>query len=123
MTSLVSLRSHYPTHSYRHASLPLAGTLDFNLVAMPEPARNASGCSLTQLPEDGKKQPPLMNLFKKKRAKGWWPVFTEETGVRELAVSTAATTHMLSACKYKDNLKAGQKMQFDQHWMACMLAC
>ena len=64
-----------------------AGTLDLNLLAMAEPARDASVCSVDQLPEMGKPDVKLVNLFEQKRLKGWWPVFTEEEGVRELTVS------------------------------------
>ena len=64
-----------------------AGTLDLNLLAMAEPARDASVCSVDQLPELGKPDVKLVNLFEQKRLKGWWPVFTEEEGVRELTVS------------------------------------
>eukprot|EP00731_Ephydatia_muelleri_P036905 Em0351g5a len=60
------------------------GTLDLNLLAMAEPARDASVCSVDQLPELGKPDVKLVNLFEQKRLKGWWPVFTEEEGVREL---------------------------------------
>ena len=63
------------------------GTLDLNLLAMAEPARDASVCSVDQLPELGKPDVKLVNLFEQKRLKGWWPVFTEEEGVRELTVS------------------------------------
>ena len=71
---------------------PSPGTLDINLCAMPEPARSASACSLDQLPEEageGEKarEVKLVDLFKKKTMKGWWPVYSQEEGVRELAVS------------------------------------
>jgi len=57
---------------------------------MPEPARSASACSLDQLPEEageGEKarEVKLVDLFKKKTMKGWWPVYSQEEGVRELA--------------------------------------
>ena len=69
-----------------------SGTLDLNLSAMPEPASSASSCSLDMLPEEageGEKQREvkLVDLFKKKRMKGWWPVYSQEEGARELAVS------------------------------------
>ena len=69
-----------------------SGTLDLNLSAMPEPASSASSCSLDMLPKEAgegekKREVKLVDLFKKKRMKGWWPVFSQEEGTRELAVS------------------------------------
>ena len=69
-----------------------SGTLDLNLSAMPEPASSASSCSLDMLPEEAgegekKREVKLVDLFKKKRMKGWWPVYSQEEGTRELAVS------------------------------------
>ena len=80
----------------------LPGTIDFNLTGIPEPVQDAADCSVDQLPpeeevdEDGggevaKKRKAssdvtLIDLFHKKRVKGWWPVFTSEEGERELTV-------------------------------------
>ena len=79
--------------SYLMLLLPrTSGTLDLNLSAMPEPASSASSCSLDMLPEEAgegekKREVKLVDLFKKKRMKGWWPVYSQEEGTRELAVS------------------------------------
>ena len=67
-------------------------SFDLNLSAMPEPANSASSCSLDMLPEEAregekKREVKLVDLFKKKRMKGWWPVYSQEEGTRELAVS------------------------------------
>ena len=69
-----------------------SGTLNLNLPVMPEPASSASSCSLDMLPEEAregekKREVKLVDLFKKKRMKGWWPVFSQEEGTRELTVS------------------------------------
>ena len=63
--------------------------------------QNAADCSVDQLPaeeevdeespEDKKKRKAssdvtLIDLFHKKRVKGWWPVYTAEEGERELTV-------------------------------------
>jgi len=71
---------------------PSPGTLDLKLCAMPAPVSRASSCSLDQLPagtEEGEKAGTvkLVDLFKKKRVKGWWPVYNQKKGVRELTVS------------------------------------
>ena len=67
---------------------------------MPEPVQEALDCSLDQLPpeedpdpEEGVKRRKtsdvtLVDLFHKKRLKGWWPVFSSEEGERELMVSS-----------------------------------
>lgn len=75
-----------------------SGTIDFNLTGIPEPVQDAADCSLDQLPpeEDPDHEEPrkkktsdvtLIDLFHKKRVKGWWPVFSSEEGERELMVS------------------------------------
>lgn len=77
------------------------------MTGIPEPVQEARDCSLDQLPpeedpdaEEGvkKKKPPpevtLIDLFHKKRVKGWWPVFSSEEGERELMVSEG--THSLT---------------------------
>ena len=54
----------------------LPGTTDFNMTKMPQAAETASSCSLDQL--SGDEEP--INLFKKKRIEGWWPVYQQEEG-------------------------------------------
>ena len=87
-------------------SFPL-GTLDLDLTAMPEPVQDAGDCDLHQLPPEDvpdeggeaapvkpKKPPPgvtLIDIFHKKRIKGWWPVFSSEEGERELMVGKPAS--------------------------------
>jgi hypothetical protein len=79
------------------------GTVDFNLTGIPEPVQHAIDCSVDQLPPEEdpdaeeptskRKAPPdvtLIDLFHKKRAKGWWPVYSAEEGERELMVSALA---------------------------------
>ena len=84
--------AHYCSYVVLFPLSHTSGTLDLNLSAMPEPASSASSCSLDMLPEEageGEKQREvkLVDLFKKKRMKGWWPVYSQEEGTRELAVS------------------------------------
>ena len=82
-----------------------AGTIEFNLTGIPEPVQNAANCSIDQLPSEdmGEKEGGMdlattkthkdssnvmfIDLFHKKRVKGWWPaLFTYEDGETELAV-------------------------------------
>ena len=54
-----------------------------DLHSMPDAKKDASSCSLSQL-DEGKKR---INLFEKKRIRGWWPVFEQKgTEERELTV-------------------------------------
>ena len=53
---------------------------------MPEPVRDAKNCSLEQLPEDDR-EVTLLDLFKKKRVQGWWPVYAADEGIRDCTVS------------------------------------
>ena len=58
---------------------------------MPLPAKRASRCSLKQLPSvamDGSSSDvKMMSLFEMKRVKGFWPVYNDEGGKRELTVT------------------------------------
>ena len=74
------------------------GTLDINLSRMPDARKTAEECDLDQLLDGGDVEltgaeaPPrkknVLNLFEKKRVKGWWPAAGEdEEGKRILAVS------------------------------------
>ena len=73
--------------------------------------QEAIDCSVDPLPPEeevdeeegaGKKRKvstdiTLIDLFHKKRVKGWWPVFTSEEGERELTVYTRnSVKHALS---------------------------
>ena len=84
------------------------GTIDFDLTAIPEPVQDASDCSLDQLPPEEEVDEEVgegvrkrkvsddittIDIFHKKRVKGWWPVFSSEEGERELMVSTCIHTH------------------------------
>ena len=60
------------------------GTVDFNLSAMPPPAKKADNCSLAQLSLDGANAD---NLFHRRRMKGWWPVYdVNQEGTQVLKV-------------------------------------
>ena len=46
------------------------------MLHVPDAAKSASECSLHQLSH--KKDKKAINLFVKKRIKGWWPVFEQK---------------------------------------------
>ena len=78
-------------------SLPYPGSIDINLLGMPDGRKTAEECDLDQLLEDDDveltsitqhRKKRVLNLFEKKRVKGWWPAAGEdEEGRRILAVS------------------------------------
>ena len=64
------------------------GTVDFNLSAMPLPVSDADKCTLDQV-SDGVTEVETDDLFKRKRMKGWWPVYeVDKEGTRLLNVRT-----------------------------------
>ncbi|KAL5474945.1 hypothetical protein EMCRGX_G026978 [Ephydatia muelleri] len=78
------------------------GTVDFNLNNMPKPATSSTSCSLKQLPdmassEDNK----MMNLFEKKRAKGFWPVYSRRADGPELTGKLELEIELLTEDEHK----------------------
>ena len=64
-----------------------AGTLELNLNDIPLPAKRASGCKLSQLPDvQGTNEVKTGSLFEMKRLRGFWPCYNDETGERALTV-------------------------------------
>ena len=67
-----------------------AGTVDFDLSAMPKPVQDADSCNLNQLPT-ADNAVKTDDLFKRKRMKGWWPSYeVDDEGNRLLNVSVCA---------------------------------
>lgn len=97
-----SIHTHKHTHTPAHIHSP-TGTVEFNLHGMPEPVKNSGSCSLDQLPEEGR-EVKLVDLFKKKTIKGWWPTFTNEEGVRELAVSGVVWLYLLAVSEVEKRI-------------------
>ncbi|KAK3095803.1 hypothetical protein FSP39_019399 [Pinctada imbricata] len=61
------------------------GTLPLNLNAMPKPAKKASGCNLSMIPDiTSGNEVKLVSLFEQKRLKGFWPVYNDTDGTRVL---------------------------------------
>ena len=61
------------TSRFSFVILIYTGTIDIDLLHIPEAAKSSSECGAHQL--DPKKDKKAVNLFNKKRIKGWWPVF------------------------------------------------
>ena len=79
-------------------SFSLLGAIELRLLRMPTGAKTAYLCDLDQLDENVKEEqaqqsqkPPkkrFVNLFEKKRVKGWWPAHGfDENKKKILAVS------------------------------------
>ena len=66
-----------------------SGTLELNLNNMPMPAKRSGSCDLKQIPDIsmGHTAIKTVSLFEQKRLRGFWPVYNEVDGVRELTVS------------------------------------
>ena len=65
-----------------------AGTVDFDLSAMPLPVNDADRCSLDQL-ATADTVVRTDDLFKRKRMKGWWPSYeVDDEGNRLLNVGS-----------------------------------
>ena len=61
------------------------GAITLDLNHFPRGAKTVKQCSLDMLKTDG--SVPMMNLFKQKRTKGWWPMYIKtDTDVCELQV-------------------------------------
>ena len=63
--------------------LILSGWTEFSFVAMPPPTKSAKECSLKQyLVPDSEK----ISIIDKKKIRGFWPVYDDSLGERELTV-------------------------------------
>ncbi|XP_060557298.1 dysferlin-like isoform X3 [Ruditapes philippinarum] len=62
------------------------GTVELNLNNMPMPSKRAGSCDLKQLPDItmGNTNVKTVSLFEQKRLRGFWPVYDEKNGHREL---------------------------------------
>lgn len=71
--------------TFTHARTTGALTLDLN--NFPRGAKSAKLCTLEMLKSDG--SVPMVNIFKQKRVKGWWPFYVKkENEEMELTVCT-----------------------------------
>ena len=77
---------------------------------MPEGTRTAGSCDLDMFPDPGnpehKCKSKMVNLFQKKRMKGFWPFYNEAEGERVLAVRDTNSLlfvfvyHSYNSCKF-----------------------
>ena len=80
------------------------GTVDFNLSAMPLPVNDADKCTLDQV-SDGVTEVETDDLFKRKRMKGWWPVYeVDKEGTRLLNVRTVLIQLLVKSTLISDSI-------------------
>ncbi|KAG7313636.1 hypothetical protein JYU34_000794 [Plutella xylostella] len=71
------------------------GAVTLDLSRFPRGAKNSKLCTLEMLKSDG--SVPMINLFKQKRVKGWWPFYIKrETDEMELTGKVEAEIHLLT---------------------------
>ncbi|CAK1588293.1 unnamed protein product [Parnassius mnemosyne] len=71
------------------------GAITLDLNRFPRGAKSSKLCSLNMLSNDG--TVPMVNIFKQKRVKGWWPVYIKrDTEEMELTGKVEAEIHLLT---------------------------
>ena len=65
------------------------GTLEMRLDHMPDGQKKKSDCENLDIMPDFNPEAKCLDLFKKKRVKGWWPFYSDQFGRenREVTVS------------------------------------
>ncbi|XP_059059908.1 otoferlin-like [Achroia grisella] len=81
------------------------GAITLDLNRFPRGAKSAKLCTLEMLRSDG--TVPLINIFKQKRVKGWWPFYIKrDTEEMELTGKVEAEIHILTR-EEADKVPAG----------------
>lgn len=81
------------------------GAITLDLNRFPRGAKSAKLCTLDMLRNDG--SVPMVNIFKQKRVRGWWPFFVKhDTEGLELTGKVEAEIHLLTR-EEADRLPAG----------------
>ena len=63
------------------------GELELKLTRMPECTRTKEKCSMKNVPDlNGNCESKMINLFKTKSVHGWWPLYHNVDGEREMGV-------------------------------------
>ncbi|VVD00185.1 unnamed protein product [Leptidea sinapis] len=81
------------------------GALTLDLNRFPRGAKTSKLCTLEMLKSDG--SVPMVNIFKQKRIKGWWPFYTKlDNEEMELTGKVEAEIHLLTR-EEADQMPAG----------------
>lgn len=73
----------------------ISGAITLDLNRFPRGAKSSKLCTLDMLKTDG--SVPVVNIFKQKRVKGWWPFFIKKDNEEmELTGKVEAEIHLLS---------------------------
>ncbi|XP_030026974.2 otoferlin [Manduca sexta] len=82
------------------------GAITLDLNRFPRGAKSSKLCTLDMLRNDG--SVPMVNIFKQKRVKGWWPFYIKrDTEEMELTGKVEAEIHLLTR-EEADKVPAGQ---------------
>lgn len=80
------LLKFYNLINKNHRSNAFIGALTLDLNNFPRGAKSSKLCTLDMLKSDG--SVPMVNIFKQKRVKGWWPFYVKkENEEMEMTVS------------------------------------
>lgn len=72
-----------------------SGAITLDLNRFPRGAKSSKLCTLDMLKNDG--SVPMVNIFKQKRVKGWWPFFVKKDNEDlELTGKVEAEIHLLT---------------------------
>ena len=84
------------------------GAITLDLNRFPRGAKTVKQCTLDMLKTDG--SVPMINLFKQKRTKGWWPMYikTDNDGLL-LQVSTIYDLYITDCKKFSSSEQGIQK--------------
>nr|CAD7457538.1 unnamed protein product [Timema tahoe] len=81
--------------SYLPLCVCCEGAITLDLNRFPRGAKSSKLCTLNMLKMDG--SVPMVNIFKQKRVKGWWPFYVKkENEEMELTGKVEAEIHLLS---------------------------
>lgn len=81
------------------------GAITLDLSRFPRGAKSSKLCTLDMLQNDG--SVPMVNIFKQKRVKGWWPFYIKrDTEEMELTGKVEAEIHLLTR-EEADKVPAG----------------
>jgi len=94
------------------------GALEMNLESMPQPVRASEKCSLDQLPNfqrAGGSDVKMVSLFEQKRLKGFWPVYDEVGGVRQLTGKVEMEMELVSSAEATERPVGRARDEPNQH--------
>ena len=97
------LQFHFQVWDADHFSKDdFLGAITLDLNRFPRAAKTVKQCTLDMLKTDG--SVPMINLFKQKRTKGWWPLYIK-TDNEGILLQVGTFTVEPSSLPFKKNFK------------------